>query len=50
MDYEKLNKQATKRLYDIISDIANVELLEYNEGIRFKYNGHTYVFTSEVEE
>ena len=50
MDYEKLNKQATRALYELIKDIPSVSILEFDDGIEFKYKGHTYYFTSEVAE
>ena len=50
MDYEKLNKQATRALYELIKDIPGVSILEYDDGIEFEYDGHKFYFTSEVAE
>lgn len=46
----KLNKKATKTLFEKIKNIEGVELLEFNDGIRFKHKGHIFVFTAELEE
>lgn len=46
----ELDKEATRRLFDIIKDIANVELLENGEGIRFTCYRHTFIFTAELED
>lgn len=46
----ELNKKATKALFNEIKKVKGIELLEYNEGIKFKHNGHTFVFTAEFEE
>lgn len=46
----KRNGEATKALFKEIKSVKGVELLEYNGGIRFKHNGHTFVFTAEFEE
>ena len=46
----ELNRKATRVFYEKIKNIEGVELLEFNEGIRFKFNGHTYIFTCEFED
>ena len=49
-NYENLNKQATRALYEFLKNLPNVKKLEYDDGIEFKWNGHTFYFTSEVAE
>ena len=50
MDYEKLNKEATRALFEQIKSVQGVKILEYDEGIEFEYKGHKFYFTSEVAE
>ena len=50
MDYESLNKDATRALYELLKKNPNVKILEYDDGIAFEHNGHTFYFTSEVAE
>jgi len=49
-EMNELNQKATKALFEKIKDLKDIELLEFNGGIRFKYKGHTYVFTAEFED
>ena len=45
-----LTKNATRKLFKLLEGVRGVELLEYDEGIAFKYCGHTYYFTGEFVE
>lgn len=46
----KLDKKATKALFEKIKNVEGIELLEFDGGIRFKHKGHTFIFTAELED
>jgi len=49
-NYDKLNKEATRALYNLLKNNPKVELVEFDDGIEFQYRGHVFRFTSEVVE
>ena len=49
-DMYRMDKEATKKLFEQIKGAAKVELLDYAQGIRFEHDGHTFVFTAELED
>ena len=45
----ELNKKATKALFEKIKNLEGVELRENNDGFTFKYKGHSFIFTAELD-
>lgn len=45
----ELDKKATKALFEKIKNVEGVELLDSDDGIRFKYKGHTFIFTAKLK-
>lgn len=49
---DELDRRATKALFNKIKGIKglDIKLRECSDGFTFKYKGHTYIFTAELED
>lgn len=49
---DALDRRATEALFNKIKDIKglDVKLRECSDGFVFRYKGHTYIFTAELED
>lgn len=48
----ELDKRATEALFNKIKSIKglDIKLRECSDGFTFRYKGHTYIFTAELED
>lgn len=48
---DELDRRATEALFSKIKGIKglDIKLREYSDGFTFRYKGHTYIFTAELD-